>query len=120
MAEALQKRYQRAATHHRRALWWLVSAGEQIEVRIALARRDLDELWCPELRTDPEERRKRLPQILKMLDALSAAEAERARINRATFAHLQALRWLRQQVTPEMPAPTLPPHLPHTTNAEEA
>lgn len=120
MAEALQKRYQRAATHHRRALWWLVSAGEQIEVRIALARRDLDELWRPELRTDPEVRRERLPQILKMLDGLAAAEAERARITRATYAHLQALRWLRQQAPLGTAAPTLPPHLPHTTNAEES
>lgn len=118
MAEALQKRYQRAATHHRRALWWLVSAGEQIEVRVALARRDLDALWCPELLTDPEERRKRLPEILQMLDTLSAVEAERARITRATYAHLQALRWLRQQVTPTTRTPT-PPQFPHAGGPEQ-
>lgn len=118
MSGALQRRYQRAAAHHRRALWWLVSAGEQIEVRVALIRRDLDQLWCPELRTDPDERRKRLPQIIHTQSLLAAAEAERARIIRATYAHLQALRWLRQQVNAPVPT-SFPPQASHPGSSSE-
>lgn len=118
MAEALQRRYQRAATHHRRALWWLVSASEQIEVRIALIQRELEALWCPELLTDAGERRKRLPQIIQVQSTLAAAEAERARIIRATYAHLQALRWLRQQVS-TTPSSAIPPQAPHASSSAE-
>jgi hypothetical protein len=87
--------WQCAAQRHRQAIWSLISAGERVEMSMEAAKRDL---LC--LRTGgPAVAEDDLHQwITRLQGTLAGAEVEYRRITRATYAHLQALRYLQRQL----------------------
>lgn len=89
--------WQRAAQRHRRAIWSLISAGERVEMSMEAAKRDLLHVRAggPAVAIVEGE----LQQwITRLQGNLAGAEAEYRRITRATYAHLQALRYLQRQM----------------------
>jgi hypothetical protein len=98
-AAACQAQWQRAALRHRRAIWALLAAGERIEVSMEAAKLDLLRLrssgGSPTVAVADTDAQQRIAQLQSHL---AGAEAEYRRITRATYAHLQAVRWLQRQM----------------------
>ncbi len=89
--------WQCAAQRHRRAIWSLISAGERVEMSMEAAKRDLLCLRAggPAIAVAEYDLRQ---WITRLQGTLAGAEAEYRRITRATYAHLQALRYLQRQL----------------------
>jgi hypothetical protein len=89
--------WQQAAQRHRQAIWSLICAGERVEMSMETAKRDLLCLRAsvPAVAVAEDD----LQQwIAHLQGTLAGAEAEYRRITRATYAHLQALRYLQRQL----------------------
>jgi hypothetical protein len=96
-AAAYHVHWQRATQRHRQAIWVLICAGERAEMSMETAKRDLLCLRAggPAVAVVDDD----LQQwIARLQGTLAGAEAEYRRITRATYAHLQALRYLQRQM----------------------
>ncbi len=92
--------WQRAALHHRRAIWSLINAGEHVEGRMETAKHELLRLRAGAVRAVAVADHELAQEISRLQGNLMGAEAEYRRIARATYAHLQALRVLQRQLNP--------------------
>ncbi len=90
--------WQRAAQQHRRAIWSLISAGERVEMSMEAAKRDLLHVRVGGSVAVAVAEGDLQQWITRLQGNLARAEAEYRRITRATYAHLQALRWLQRQL----------------------
>jgi len=95
---AYHVQWQRAAHQHRRAIWSLISAGERVEMSMEAAKRDLLHVRAGGSMAATVAEGDLQQWVTRLQGNLAGAEAEYRRITRATYAHLQALRWLQRQL----------------------